>query len=199
MCVALADYATRAFLFLVLMHTCKAPHQQAWARPLPEAIMLSWRAMLSHKHDAQGDRWEEGNDPELFNLRRKTSRDEAPRCAQPPMQRTSSSRGPPAPGSAAPQGDLPPHLLAQHPSGKVPVHSPPSGEISRSAEQLLCTASECVPNGCGNAGSFLGRRCLQGHCSADSKSGAKQDFQDGHCNSRILHRIALPCWQVSQQ
>ena len=129
----LCDCATRASLFLVLMHTCKPTRWQAWALPPREALVLSWHAMQSWKDVVQRDRWEEGSDPELFSLRRKTSRDEGAGSAQPPMQRTSSSRDAPGPGSAASQGDLPPHLLAQHPSGKVPVHSLPSGSISHKA------------------------------------------------------------------
>ena len=79
----------------------------------------------NHEGLVQGDRWEEGRDPELFNARRRTSRDEAASSAQPPAQRTNSGRGLLGPGSAAPQGDLPPHLLAQHPSGKVALYTSP--------------------------------------------------------------------------
>ena len=44
-----------------------------------------------------------------------------------------------------------------------------------------------------------GRRCSQRRCSADGIPGTKQNHQDGHCNSHILCRMALPSWQVSQQ
>ena len=99
----------------------------------------------------QGDRWEEGRDPELSNLKRGTPRDEAPASEQQPAQPTSSGRGPLGSGSLAPPRDLPPHLLGQHPSGKVPLRMLPSGNISHMAEQLLCTDSASVPTVCGNA------------------------------------------------
>lgn len=75
----------------------------------------------------QGDRWEEGRDPELFNARRRASQDEAAGFTQPPAQRANSGRGLPGPGSAAPQSDLPPHLLSQQPSWKVTLRTRPLG------------------------------------------------------------------------
>ena len=63
---------------------------------------------------AQGDRWEEGHDPELFNLRRRTSKDDAVGCLPLP-----SIRSVPESRSPLPKEELPPHLLNQGPSDKV--------------------------------------------------------------------------------
>ena len=147
LCGALADCAAQALLSLVPMHTCSATHRQAWALALREAIMTSWHAMQSRRGVVQGDRWEEGSDPELFNLRRKTSRDEGAGSAQSPMQRTSSSRGAPGPGSDTPQGNLPPHLLAQHPSGKVTSHSLLSGSIPHRLSSSAIPPQNVCPTG----------------------------------------------------
>ncbi len=68
----------------------------------------------------QGDRWEEGHDPEFFNLRRKTSKEDAIGSIAQPSQYIASTRGEPKAQSALPkaqdaqsarpQRDLPPHL-----------------------------------------------------------------------------------------
>ena len=178
-------------------HTdAKSDTDRLGALALPAAVMLSGHALQS-QGIVQADRWEEGHDPELFNLRRRTSRDEAAGSARP---HASSSRGPPVPGSAVPQGDLPPHLPAQHPSGKVPVRTLPSRKISHRAEQLLCTDQTSVQNGCGDTvNNLVRRRYSHRRCSADGKSGTKQGHQDRHSNSHTLHRMALPPWQVRKQ
>ena len=69
----------------------------------------------------QRDRWEEGHDPEFFNLRRKTSKEDAIGSTPPPPQYVASMRDKPKAQNALPKaqdahnlqplGELPPHLL----------------------------------------------------------------------------------------
>lgn len=84
----------------------------------------------------QGDRWEEGHDPELFNLRRKTSKEDV--VGSLPLQSQYAPAGgsrslPSSQGAAPQQKDLPPHLLRSKPSEKVGrLHSQPFPTVTLS-------------------------------------------------------------------
>ena len=150
LCGAIAACATRPFRYIF---SCTEAESQTDRLGPMHCVGQSCPPGMqcNRQHVVQGDRWEEGRDPELFNLRRRTSREEALASEQQPMQSVSSGRGHLGSGSTALLGDLPPHLLAQHASGKVPFQSNPSGDIPHRAEQLLCSELTSVPNGCGDA------------------------------------------------
>lgn len=75
---------------------------------------------MTRQKSTQSDRWVEGHDPELFNLRRKTSKDDAMDSRLLPPQNAGSGRGAPKSQAALPpQKDLPPHLLNQGASRQV--------------------------------------------------------------------------------
>ena len=75
---------------------------------------------MTRQKSTQSDRWVEGHDPELFNLRRKTSKDDAMDSILLPPQNAGSGRGAPKSQAALPpQKDLPPHLLNQGTSHQV--------------------------------------------------------------------------------
>lgn len=75
---------------------------------------------MTRQKPMQSDRWVEGHDPELFNLRRKTSKDDALDSILLPPQNAGSGRSAPRSQAALPpQKDLPPHLLDQGASRQV--------------------------------------------------------------------------------
>ena len=115
-------------------HSQKLPPGLAVLAPC-KMSMSHARNNMTRQYPMQSDRWVEGHDPELFNLRRKTSKDDALDSILLPPQNAGSGRSALRSQAALPpQKDLPPHLLDQ--GAPRQVSSPIS--YRKPADDRLC-------------------------------------------------------------